>query len=357
MLAVQALNRFVHAIEEGAAPSEFYEDIQQAFEMVRRENERISPRLVEKICNYFPGDIGSLNSKALLFDQEGLIIQSVCTYTEILRSTDGQVDVRNDLENIRTHFFDQWHWIMANDRRRNRAFFEGIREILGIFKENSMESGSKVNILDLGCGSGLLTVMAAKIAKEIGMDTKFISVDSSRTFGDLAKITCQENEVESEVRTVDSREMESPSEAINLVISETLDCAIFGEGICSSLLDVHRRMRSPGEFRVVPQTAKLFVQLISSATIKKSHYRDMGDYCLISQETYRNSPAPQQAPYDCERMEKIEYQPLSEGVPVIDINFEDPKQLEAVVGNAVNGEFTVTTTEEGEATALMAWFL
>lgn len=58
---------------------------------------------------------------------------------------------------------------MINDGVRNRAFWNGIKEVLSVYRKGlkgSTDDGI-LNILDLGCGTGILSVMTDKIVKEL----------------------------------------------------------------------------------------------------------------------------------------------------------------------------------------------
>jgi predicted RNA methylase len=65
------------------------------------------------------------------------------------------------LENARSHLFDQWHFSMLNDKIRNKQFGDGIQ------KRIKELANGPIHVLDLGCGTGILTVMIAKELEKV----------------------------------------------------------------------------------------------------------------------------------------------------------------------------------------------
>jgi hypothetical protein len=79
------------------------------------------------------------------------------------------------------------------------------------------------------------------------------------------------NNVSVESHCLDSAKFQSTI-PINLVVSETLDCAIFGERFISSLLDLHTRLGSTECFKVLPSKVTFYLALYESSVVKNQHF-------------------------------------------------------------------------------------
>lgn len=60
------------------------------------------------------------------------------------------------IENVKTNLFDAWHWRMINDAKRNEKFAAAIT--------TALEQNPGARVLDIGCGSGIFSVVAARFA-------------------------------------------------------------------------------------------------------------------------------------------------------------------------------------------------
>lgn len=94
---------------------------------------------------------------------------------ELLRSLDifkrAMASARSDLEwvhaavsveNVRSNLVDGWHWRMLNDARRNHAFHRALRAAVDSMVQTHYPRREDIRVLDIGCGSGIFSVLAAR---------------------------------------------------------------------------------------------------------------------------------------------------------------------------------------------------
>lgn len=79
------------------------------------------------------------------------------------------------------------------------------------------------------------------------------------------------NNVSIQAHCLHSKEFNS-NVPINLIVSETLDCALFGERFVSSLLDLHKRLGSSEHFQVLPQKATFYLALCECPYVERQHF-------------------------------------------------------------------------------------
>jgi hypothetical protein len=81
---------------------------------------------------------------------------------------------------------------------------------------------------------------------------------------------------------------------IDLIVSETLDCAVFGEYFVSSIVDLKRRLCPDTNVRVLPARATVYMALCEAKKIEEMHFcektNENGKYVLLSNECYLNWP-------------------------------------------------------------------
>lgn len=99
-------------------------------------------------------------------------------YEEAVKLTytvEDKIRVQIELDNARSNLFDQWHFPMLNDKRRNTQFASAIK-----CQIQKMVVGQKpIHVVDLGCGTGILAAMCAReLQKQFGFKVS----SGTRTF-------------------------------------------------------------------------------------------------------------------------------------------------------------------------------
>jgi len=155
---------------------------------------------------------------------------------------------------------------MLHDKDRNEVYHAAIRVVIDSYVE---KTGRGPVVLDVGCGTGILSCMAATTLKTNGSVVGCEMFDAMAT---VAGAVVKENGLENVVQIVASKslEVELHSKA-DILISELLDSSLLGESVIFSHADAISRLMThsharhqlpPISERVVPHSATVFAVLV-----------------------------------------------------------------------------------------------
>jgi type I protein arginine methyltransferase len=163
-----------------------------------------------------------------------------------IASSEWLMSVAYDLMNKHNFAGLSEHEEMLSDRVRIDAYHRGIHR--------HVRPGDVV--LDLGTGTGVLALMAAKAGAK-----KVYAVEHSE-FVEVAREIARLNGVTTiEFVQANSREF-TPPEPIDVVLHEQMGDELFNENMLENILDLRRRVLRPGG-RILPDHFRLFIEPVS----------------------------------------------------------------------------------------------
>ncbi len=181
----------------------------------------------------------------------------VSSHAEFIGEFPDRIDERSKFSELLKKRVPRWHFAMMNDTKRNEHFYKSIAKAV-------KKAGS---VLDVGSGSGLLALMAAKAgAKNITTCEMVYEVALA------AKNIVSQNGFGNQIRVINKKSSDiiiphdMPDRA-EILITETVDCGLLGEGILPIVRHARRHLLLPGA-RIIPQAARIVAQLISSSDVK-----------------------------------------------------------------------------------------
>ncbi|XP_048372013.1 protein arginine N-methyltransferase 7 isoform X1 [Sphaerodactylus townsendi] len=150
---------------------------------------------------------------------------------------------------------------MLNDKDRNVKYFQGIRAAVSRVKAR----GEKAVILDIGTGTGLLSMMAVTA----GADFCY-AVEVFKPMANAAMKIVEKNGLSDKIKIINKHSTEvtvgpdgdMPCRA-NILITELFDTELIGEGALPSYEHAHRHLVQEG-CEAVPQRARVYAQLVES---------------------------------------------------------------------------------------------
>jgi len=158
--------------------------------------------------------------------------------------------VEEDFQYFNSYAHYSIHWEMLSDRARTLAYRDAI------LNNKDKVVGSKV--LDLGCGTGILSMFAASAGA-----SQVVGVDCSDILYQAMDIVRQ-NDLDSKVTLVKGRleDIQLPVEKFDLIVSEWMGYFLLFEGMLDSVLSARDKYLSPGG-TILPNRCTISLALIS----------------------------------------------------------------------------------------------
>ncbi|ELU04298.1 hypothetical protein CAPTEDRAFT_32873, partial [Capitella teleta] len=215
---------------------------------------------------YPDSEIIASNLGAQLF-RMGMLDQAASYFRRALRINPEFTQGKENLENVFSHLVERWHFRMLNDRHRNERFRVNISKYV---------KPGKTTVLDIGTGTGLLAMFAASAgAQEVHACE--MSPIMYETAYDVLRANGMVNNAEDRlhVNLIPKKSTElvvgrDISEKVDLIVTETFDCGVLGEGVLSTMKHALKHLLKPGGM-VLPSEVTIYVTAIECAAVRNQH--------------------------------------------------------------------------------------
>ncbi|MEL6867546.1 MAG: tetratricopeptide repeat protein, partial [Bacteroidota bacterium] len=233
-----------------------------------------------------------------------------------------------------------WHFTMLADQHRNEAYQKVLEKVI--------QSDSVV--LDIGTGSGLLAMMAARAgAKEV------VACEMHAKLAETAKEIVKANGYEQKIKVLNKKSTDLKvavdlSEKTNVLVSEILDVGVIGEGVLPTIRHARKMLLHPNT-TIIPARVELFGALIEIPSRSKiAPLKRIAGFDLSPLDRFR---VPEE--YSTVHLELEEHRMLSEVLPIMEYDFY---QLPPAIQDddpAVK-PLSVRIQNTGKAQAFVFWF-
>ncbi|KAM7419456.1 hypothetical protein PAMA_016530 [Pampus argenteus] len=323
----------------------------------------------EQALELFPADEVILNSMGEHLFRMGFRDEAAGHFHKALKLKPDYTEARENFYRVANWLVERWHFLMLNDHGRNQKYQQAIQK--------AVQSGCNT-VLDIGTGTGILGMCAKKAGA-----AEVYACELSKTMYELACEVLTANEMDGRIKIlhIKSLEMEVPKDIphkVSLVVTETVDAGLFGEGIIESLIHAWHHLLLPpqrGEDeirepsatgRVIPAGATVFGMAVESLEIRRHHrpcVSEVGGLSLAAAGKLRSPvsctslPDDSMEPYTTERLSRLPggYKPLTEPFTALNIDFNNVEELEGLSSREVQ-QIRLLVTQEGELDALAVWF-
>lgn len=246
--------------------------------------------------------------------------------------------LKRNLRDAYSRLVPSWHLPMINDTGRNAVYQKAIEK--AVTKDDV--------VLDIGTGSGLLAMMAARAGAK-----RVVACELLGPMAEMARRIVARNGFE-DVITIHPKQSnelvvgKDLPEPASVVISEILDVTLIGEGVIPSLRHATRYLARP-DAKIVPARARVRGTLIEWPSERAINpVREICGFDFSDFDLFRNPNM--HVPFDEAREE---HRVLSEPFEIAAYDFHDPPDFSE--SDRVD-TLRVPATETGTGHAVTVWF-
>jgi protein arginine N-methyltransferase 7 len=256
---------------------------------------------------------------------------ALSTETRIATSpTDAPSDVNSSSEER----VSLWHFPMMNDEVRNGSYDQALGSAL---------KKKKGSVLDIGTGSGLLALMAARHGA-----TQVVTCEAVPKIARKARQIIQQNGYSDRIRVVEGfstglKVGQDVPERFDILVTEIFDDGLLGEEAFKSIKHAKDHLLKEGA-QIIPARARTLVMGIESHEIFKN-YR-VGKTAGFDLQAFNEFSITD---YVGIHLDKMSYRPLTLPVEVFNLDFNNPTFKES-------RPLDLIITEPGVLHAIAYWF-
>jgi tetratricopeptide (TPR) repeat protein len=233
-----------------------------------------------------------------------------------------------------------WHFEMLADSERNNAYQAAIEKVVT----------PSTRVLDIGTGSGLLSMMAARAGAE-----RIIACEMNERLAATADEIIALNGYDQQIDLFSKKSTQltvekEVKEKVDLIISEILDVGALGEGVLPSIRHAVHNLAKP-DVKLIPAGLQLYGQLIEIPFRSRiAPVKQIAGFDLSPFEQFRISDE-----YFRIILKAENYQVLSPIIPLMTVDFYQlPPSYQDDQPKVTLHEFTIQ--QDGCLQALVFWF-
>ncbi|KAH8613036.1 putative Protein L isoaspartate(D aspartate) [Trypanosoma vivax] len=236
---------------------------------------------------------------------------------------------------------NDFHFAMMNDEPRNEFYYELLR------RHVTPETG----VLEIGAGSGLLSLMAAKLgAKWV------VAVEGSQEMANLARQNIRANKLENKIKVLHMLSTELTlhdlPERPDILVSEIFGTLMLGESALDYIIDVRQRLLKPTT-RIIPQFGTQYAVPIECDALHcisaVSGWRDLN---LSQMTALQDTCSLVFAKRYGIRMNSVAFRKLSEPIEILTVDFKNTFNRDIPRQSRLN----TTATSSGTAHAMLFYW-
>ena len=304
-------------------------------------------KCLREACKLFPNSaelanaVGSTLFRLNLFDEATVYFRQALNLDPKLSCAEENID------SIANVLIERWHFRMLNDKKRNESYR---RAIVRAVKKGCTQ------VLDIGSGTCILSMFAIQSgAKDV------FACEMSKKMYDLSLDILSANQMRDCVHVLNkvSHDLLIPAdipEHVSLIVTETLDCGLLGEGIIETLTHAkHELLEASQKAQIIPNGATVYGQIIQCEKI--SNYSKVSPsifgHDISSVQIYGAEITEKgEEPYTTEDMNNTEHVCLSQPFCITRYDFQKPENYI----EESNFNLNVVPVRSGSIDAIMLWF-
>ncbi len=222
---------------------------------------------LERACRADPDNAVAANNLGVMLSDAGRKREARAEFQRALTLAPGNIAVRHQLRRLNAEQVPFWHIPMMNDTRRNDAFEAAIKAALA-------KAGPDARVLDIGTGSGLLSMMAARAGAKTVVACEMVPV-----IAEMAKRIVADNGYADRITIFDRLstelcvgvELDAPAD---ILVSEILSSDLLTEHVLDTFEDARARLLT-ADATIIPRAASAMGCLVASDVLS--------DYVFVDQ--------------------------------------------------------------------------
>ncbi|MEO1628192.1 MAG: 50S ribosomal protein L11 methyltransferase, partial [Bacteroidota bacterium] len=247
------------------------------------------------------------------------------------------------LQNLRRLFnrsIPQWHFTMLADDARNEVYQKALEKAI---RPSDL-------VLDIGAGSGLLSMMAARAGAR-----QVVACEMQPMLAKAATQIVADNQFADRIQVHALKSLQLSvgrelSEPVDLIVSEILDCGGLGEAVLPSVRHAVNHLAKP-DVRIIPSRLVLHAQLMEIPS--RSRVVPVRDICGFDLSAFDRFRVPNE--YIRIDLGAEDYKPLSDVVQFEDIDFYNMPPAYAD-DDPLRKNLDFSIQQSGQLQAVVFWF-
>jgi len=210
-----------------------------------------------------PNDDETLKKASLCLLELNQASQAMALCRDILKIHPDMLTAKLGADWILSKLVPTWHAPMMNEQERNKAYYDGLESIV---------TSEKV-VFEIGTGSGLLAMMAAKLGAK-----KVFTCEAVGLIAETAEKIIERNNYQEKITV-----LAKPSHAVQLekdlpakadiLVHEIFSSELLGEQALPAIEDAMQRLLKPGG-QVLPSAASIMIALVGGDEVGKNLHVD-----------------------------------------------------------------------------------
>ncbi len=270
--------------------------------------------VLERVVALAPRHMHGWINLATIYSRLNRLDEAEDAYRRALDLEPSNQAAKQGLNNVYTRVVPRWHFVMMNDRRRNEAYQAAIERAILRFRE---ANGRPPLVLEIGAGSGLLSMMAARAGAE-----HVVACEMVRPVAEVATGIVARNGLADRV-TVHNKKSSDLVVGIDLprradiLVSEIFDAGLLGENVLAALSHAREHLLRP-DATIVPARATVRMMPIESPEIHEYYNASNANACGFDFEPFNLFA---KVGYDQLALRRYAFDALADPVAVLDFDF------------------------------------
>lgn len=285
-------------------------------------------------------DTDAMIHLANALNDQGKLEEAEKYYRKVLAIDSDSTLADLGLRRILSRKIPQWHFPMLADIARNDYYDQAISKVV---------NGS-TRVLDIGTGSGLLSMMAARAGASF-----VVACEMQKDLAETAQEIIEANGYSEQIVVYNKKSTdliigEELEGKVDVVVSEILDCGGLGEGVLPSLRHAQQHLAKSGAV-MVPAGISLYGMLVE---IPSRHIinpiKKISGFDLSAFDKFRMS-----GQYESIYLNREDYKPLSKVFKLRNYDFHNiPEKRDLLSPD--KEMIQVSTSDHGKVHAVVFWF-